>query len=207
MLRVVSNSMASTGIFRSTPSTPTAALLSRGTRDAVRHTSAEILAEPFLLPLRPMVLAGLALGETIYPEPASRHTGILSLLLPNGTDLVSLLEQFRAAGYRVTQAGRRARHWPGLPAAEARLQHESGMSMHLASPPVWGRLIGLDYGSLWARAMRIEAPDIDLIAPCLPDALVLLRRGLVAEHSQDTLLPALDTGLIARALAGSAHTR
>lgn len=172
--------------------------------EAVRNTSAEILAEPFLVTLEPMVLAGLGLGETIYPDPASRHTGILSLLLPNGTKLTPLLERFGQAGYQVTQSGRRARHWPGLPAAEARLRHRSGMSMHLASPPDWGRLTGLDYTALRRRGVRIEAPGLELVTPGLRDALDLIGRGLVAEHSPTTLLPALDAGLIRRAMSGPA---
>jgi SAM-dependent methyltransferase len=179
----------------------TAAVLEERRLPAVRRTTAEILAVPAIASANPVVIGGLGIGETAYPDAASRHTGILSLMLATGTDLPHLAKQLEGLGYHPRHVGRRARYWPLLAWARIWLTHPSGFQVYVFAAPQWRRRARLAHAGLLSRARRIScAEGLVFLAPCAADALALLDLGIGREHSPMTLLPAVDAVLLRRTL-------
>jgi hypothetical protein len=179
----------------------TAAVLEERRLPAVRRTTAEILAVPAIECGSPLVTGGLAIGETVYPDPASRHTGILSLMLTTGTSLPRLARELEILGYHPRHTGRRARYWPFLAWARVWLTHPSGFQVYLFAAPPWRRRSRLAHAALMSRAQRIRCPDgLAFLAPAPNDALALIERGIGREHSPVTLLPAVDAALLRRSI-------
>jgi hypothetical protein len=179
----------------------TAALLEERRLPAVRRTTAEILAAPAIASASPLVIGGLGIGETAYPDPASRHTGILSLMLATGTNLPRLAQELEGLGYDLRHVGRRAHYWPFLAWARIWLMHPSGFQLYLFAAPWWRWRSPLVHGRLLSRARRVSRPDgLVFLTPSAADALALLESGIGREHSATTLLPAVDTAMLRRTL-------
>lgn len=122
----------------------TALLLEQRRLGAVRTAHARILSCPALARADPVVVGGLALGETVYPDPACRHTSSVRLALAPGTRIAPILDELAALGYhpRPLGWGGRARRWLGRGAVV--LRHPQSLSVALtvgmsgtgAAPPL-----------------------------------------------------------------------
>ncbi len=186
----------------------TAAVLEERRLVAVRDTTAEILRVPVIAAAQPLVIGGLGIGETVYPDPASRHTGVLSLMVAAGTNLPRLAHAMKADGYRVRQAGRRARYWPFLRWARLRLVHPSGLQLFLLSAPPWRRTHPMSHARLLRHASQVQCSgNLSFFTPRIEGALTLIARGIGGEHNPMSLLPAVDSGLLLRRLHDRARVR
>ncbi len=186
----------------------TAAVLEERRLASVRSTTAEILAIPEIAAAEPLVIGGLGIGETVYPDPASRHTGILSIMLAAGTNLHVLARQLAVNGFRIRQAGKRSRHWPFLPWARAWLWHKSGFQVYLISAPFWRAGHRLGHKRLMRGAMQVDCPGgLSFRTPRFADAMALIAVGIGREHSLQSLLPAVDTALLQRHHLGQGEQR
>lgn len=179
----------------------TASLLEERRLVAVEDTAAEILANPIIAAHAPLMLGGLGLGKTVYPHPATRHTGTITLLLRPGTKLRPLMYALVAQGYRTRQGGWRTLHLPLRRHAHLRLSHPSQMKLLLLSAPAWRRDDALGHTALKSRAVPIAAGNARFTALSLLDALALTQRRLTGE-SPTSLVPLVDEALIRAVLAG-----
>jgi hypothetical protein len=184
----------------------TAAVLEERRLGAVRKTTAEILAVPAVAAAQPLVIGGLGIGETVYPDPASRHTGILALMLAAGTALPRLARELEPHGYRIRRAGRRALYWPFLPWARVELVHPSGFQVYLFSAAAWRKGHRLGHARLLRDARRVSCPGgLSFLTPGIADAIALISRGLGSERSPLSLVPAVDSTLLRRQLGAGTH--
>jgi SAM-dependent methyltransferase len=173
----------------------TATLLEERRLVAVEDTAAEILAEPTIARHDPLMLGGLGLGETVYPHPATRHTGVITLLLRPSTALRPLMYDLVAKGYRTREGGWRTLHTPFRRYARLRLDHPSQMKLLLLSEPAWLSNRTLAHAALKANAMPVTAGKAHFLAPALRDALALTDLRLTGE-SPDNLVPQVDAALL-----------
>jgi hypothetical protein len=179
----------------------TAAVLEERRLGAVRGTTAEVLRTAAIAAASPLVIGGLGIGETVYPDPASRHTGILSLMLASGTRLPELAREIQASGYRVRSAGRRARFWPFLPWARVWLMHPSGFQLLLLSAPPWRNARRPGHADLLRNARQVSCPGgLSFATPRIEDALRLLATGIGGEQNPRSLLPPVDRAMLLRSL-------
>ncbi len=171
---------------------------------AVEDTAAEILADPAIAPHDPLMLGGLGLGQTVYPHPATRHTGIITLLLRPGTSLRPLMYRLVSKGYRTREGGWRTLHVPFVRHARLRLDHPSQMKLLLLSAPAWRHTEALGHASLRQRAVPVAAGSARFLAPSPADALALTAARLTGEGAAN-LVPMVDEALLRQYLAGPAH--
>ena len=115
-----------------------------------------------------VVLKGAALAETVYDEPALRHSHDIDILLEEG-------DLFRAASMLSALGFASAREEPGAGQYHVKLTHESGLPVELHS-----RLFRIPYytaplGDMWARSQtqviagsstRILSPADNLLHVC-----------------------------------------
>lgn len=182
----------------------TAALLEERRLVAVGDTAAEMLADPAIAPHDPLMLGGLGLGETVYPHPATRHTGIITLLLRPGTPLRPLMYRLVARGYRTREGGWRTLHVPFLRHARLRLDHPSQMKLLLLSAPAWRTGDPLSHGRLRQRAVTISTSrNLRFESPALPDALALSDHRLTGE-GPNSLVPLVDAALLRQVVSQQA---
>ena len=179
----------------------TAALLEERRLVAVEDTAAKILANPVIAAHDPLLLGGLGLGQTVYPVPATRHTGIITLLLRPGTKLRRLMHALVADGYVTRDGGWRTLHVPFRRHARLGLKHPSAMKLLLLSAPAWRSADPLGHATLKGRAALTTAGKARFYAPALPDALALATLRLTGE-GQTSLVPHVDAALLRQALAG-----
>ncbi len=184
----------------------TAALLEERRVVAVEDTAAEILANPLIAAHDPLMLGGLGLGQSVYPVPATRHTGILTLLLRPGTRLRPLMYALVAEGYVTRDGGWRTLHLPARRHARLGLRHPSAMKLLLLSAPAWRRGDPLGHAALQSRATPLTAGNARFRAPALADALALSTLRLTGE-GQQSLVPLVDTALLRAAQSPSEVTR
>lgn len=177
-----------------------AALLEERRLVAVEDTAAEILANPIISGHAPLMLGGLGLGQTVYPHPATRHTGIITLLLRPGTKLRPLMHALVAEGYQTREGGWGTLHLPFRRHARLRLSHPSQMKLLLLSEPAVGHTDSLGHTALASRASAITAGNVTFIAPSLHDALRLTAHRLTGE-SGASVVPPVDEALLQQALA------
>ena len=177
-----------------------AAVLEERRLVAVEDTAAEILANPLIAEHDPLMLGGLGLGQTVYPHPATRHTGVITLLLRPGTSLRRLMHALVAQGYRTRDAGWRSLHLPFRRHARLRLAHPSQMKLLLLAAPAWRSADSLGHAALQSRALQVSAGNARFIAPCAPDALALAAQRLTGE-SPVSLLPQVDEALLRQHLS------
>lgn len=179
----------------------TAALLEERRLVAVEDTAAEILANPTIADHAPLMLGGLGLGQAVYPHPATRHTGIITLLLRPGTKLRPLMYALVAGGYRTRGGGWRTLHLPFLRHSRLLLSHPSGMKLLLLSAPAWRGADPLSYSRLRGRAATVAiGQNLRFLAPAPSDALALANRRLTGE-GPTSLVPAVDAALLRDALS------
>lgn len=179
----------------------TAALLEERRLVAVEDTAAEILANSIIAAHDPLMLGGLGLGQTVYPVPATRHTGIITLLLRPGTKLRPLMYALVEQGYRTREGGWRTLHLPFRRHARLRLAHPSQLKLLLLSAPLWRAADPFGHAVLRQNAQTITAGrGASFIAPALPDALALTNRRVTGE-SAASLVPLVDAALLEQALA------
>jgi hypothetical protein len=173
---------------------------------AVRETVAEVIAEPALAPGEPLAIGGLALGETLYPDPACRHTGLQTLMLRAGTRLMPIAAALQAKGYRIRRTGWRARHLPFHPVASLWLQSPSGFHVMLLSMPGWRQWHPLAHASLMRDAEWVQAGTLRFQVPSRRAARALAAQGLGCEQGTGNLMVAVDAALLDAddAAAGSA---
>lgn len=177
-----------------------AALIEERRLVAVEDTAAAILASPVIAAHEPLMLGGLGLGQTVYPDPATRHTGIIALLLRPGTRLRPLMHALVADGYVTRDGGWRTLHVPFRRHARVGLKHPSAMKLLLLSAPVWRTGDPLGYSTLRGRAALTTAGKARFYAPALPDALALSTLRLTGE-GRASLVPHVDAALLGQALA------
>ena len=181
-----------------------AALLEERRLAAVHAVTADILALASVAARDPLIIGGLALGETVYPHPATRHTGVLTLMLAAGTPLWRLMRDLRSRHYRVRQAGWRMLHVPLRPLAHLRAAHPSGFQFTLLSAPLWSARAPLSHARLRHRAQDIHASEtLRFLAPHPQDAAALLEVGIGREWNPLSLMPAVDRALLHQALPRS----
>ena len=178
----------------------TAALLEERRLVAVEDTAAEILTGPIISGHAPLMLGGLGLGETVYPHPATRHTGIITLLLRPGTKLRPLMYALVAQGYQTREGGWRTLHLPFRRHARLRLAHPSQMKLLLLSEPGGRHADPLGHTELTSHASAITAGNATFTVPSLSDALALTTGRLTGE-SATSLVPQVDEALLNQALA------
>lgn len=166
---------------------------------AVEDAAALILANPIIAAHEPLMLGGLGLGQTVYPAPATRHTGIITLLLRPGTGLRPLMRAMVAEGYVARDAGWRTLHVPFRRHARVGLKHPSAMKLLLLSAPAWRTGDPLGYGTLDGRATLTISGRARFRAPALPDALSLSTLRLTGEGPA-SLLPQVDAALLRQAV-------
>jgi hypothetical protein len=181
----------------------TATLLEERRLVAVEDTAAEILGDPAIAEHDPMMLGGLGLGQTVYPHPATRHTGIITLLLRPGTKLRPLMYALVAQGYRTRQGGWRTLHLPLVRHARLRLAHPSQMKLLLLSAPAWRMSDPLGHTGLKTRAVPMMAGNARFTSPSLSDSLALTAHRFTGE-SRNSLIPAVDEALLRQYLDGPA---
>jgi hypothetical protein len=173
-----------------------AAVLEERRLPAVYETTAEILTLPDLVQHDPLVIGGLAIGETAYPTPATRHTGVLTTMLTDGTRLRPIMRRLIGRGYRVRRAGLRSLHLPGSAFGRLWLTHPTGFHLILLSASRWNRS-SLIHAELMKRAQTVRAADgLEFLAPAPADALALIEHGICGEQSLDSLVPAVDARLL-----------
>ena len=178
-----------------------AALLEERRLVAVEDTAAEILANPAIAEHDPLMLGGLGLGETVYPHPATRHTGIITLMLRPGTNLRRLMYALVARGYRTREGGWRTLHLPLRRHARLRLDHPSQMKLLLLSEPGWHSGGAISHPALRMRAATIATSrNLRFLTPALPGALALSRRRLSGE-STASLVPRVDATMLQQTLS------
>jgi len=149
------------------------------------------------------------LGETVYPHPATRHTGIITLLLRPGTPLRPLMYHLVVRGYRTREGGWRTLHIPFRRHARLRLDHPSQMKLLLLSAPAWRTGDPLSHGRLHQRGVTISTSrNLRFESPALPDALTLSDHRLTGEGPA-SLVPRVDAALLRQVLShsGTAATR
>lgn len=167
---------------------------------AVEDTAEEILADPAIAPHDPLMLGGLGLGQTVYPHPATRHTGIITLLLRPGTPLRPLMYRLVEKGYRTREGGWRTLHVPFLRHARLRLDHPSQMKLLLLSAPPWRTGSPSGHRQLRERATTITTGrNLRYQSPALPDALALTDHRLTGE-GPSSLVPLVDAALLREAI-------
>lgn len=178
-----------------------AAVLEERRLVAVEDTAAEILADPAIAEHDPLMLGGLGLGETVYPHPATRHTGIITLLLRPGANLRRLMYRLVAQGYRTREGGWRTLHLPFRRYARLRLDHPSQMKLLLLSEPAWRSSGAMGYATLTQRGNPTATRrGLRFSAPALSDALALSRLRLTGE-GHASLVPDVDATLLRHVLA------
>lgn len=180
----------------------TAALLEERRLVAVEDTAAEILANPIISGHAPLMLGGLGLGQTVYPHPATRHTGIITLLLRPGTRLRPLMYALVAEGYRTREGGWRTLHLPFRRHARLRLSHPSQMKLLLLSEAGERHTDPLGHTALASRADAITAGNATFTAPSLVDAQALTA-GRFTGEGPTSLVPQVDETLVGQALPPS----
>jgi len=182
----------------------TAALLEERRLVAVEDTAAEILANPIIAEHDPLMLGGLGLGQTVYPHPATRHTGIITLLLRPGTKLRPVMYRLVEQGYRTREGGWRTVHLPFMHHARLRLDHPSQMKLLLLSAPAWRAGDPLSHGHLRERGTTITTKrNLHFVGPTLPDALALSERHISGEGPA-SLVPLVDARLLMEAMSRNA---
>lgn len=181
-----------------------AAVLEERRLVAVEDTAAEILDNPAIAEHDPLMLGGLGLGQTVYPHPTTRHTGIITLLLRPGTRLRSLMYRLVAQGYRTREGGWRTLHLPFVRHARLRLDHPSQMKLLLLSEPGWRPRGAVGHATL-KQCGAILATDRNLrfFAPALSAALTLSKCRLTGERPE-SLVPLVDVELLRQALSRQA---
>jgi hypothetical protein len=168
---------------------------------AVYETCQQILSAPPLAELEPLTVGGLALGERVYPAPASRHTGLLSLHLPDGTNLRPLRRYFKKQGYAIRQAGWGSFHWPFADCATLWLHHPSGFQVYLSSLPHWRSAGPVSYSLLSeGREAVTTTTGFTFIAPSLHASWQLAERGWGRERSGDSVLWMVDAVFLDRTI-------
>jgi len=184
----------------------TAALVEERRLVAVEDRTAEILANPAVSEHDPLMLGGVGLGQTVYPHPATRHTGIITLLLRPGTNLRPLMYELVKQGYRTREGGWRTLHLPLVRHARLRLIHPSQLKLLLLSAPSWRAERDLGHAKLKQRATVLAAGHrFRFMAPSLEDALALAELRLNGE-GPSSLIPQVDATLLKRALADRSLT-
>ena len=170
---------------------------------AVRDAVADVIAEPALAPGEPLAVGGLALGETLYPDPACRHTGLQTLMLRAGTGLMPIAAALQAKGYRIRRSGWRARHVPFRPVASIWLQPPSGFQVMLISMPAWRRWHPLAHASLMRDAEWVQAGTLRFQVPSRRAARALAAQGLGREQGSGNLMVEVDAALLGADDAGA----
>lgn len=179
-----------------------AAVLEERRLAAVYDTTAEILSLAELVRCDPLVIGGLSISETAYPAPATRHTGVLTLMLADGTPLRPVMRRLRGRGYRMRRAGLRSLHLPGNPYARVWLNHPTGFHLHLLSASALRNRLSMGHTGLRERAQTVVAASgLEFVAPAPADALALIENGIRGEQSPDSLLPAVDAALLRHLIA------
>lgn len=177
-----------------------AALLEERRVIAVEDTAAEILATPIIAENEPLMLGGLGLGQTVYPLPATRHTGIITLLLRPGTKLRPLMHDLVKQGYRTRQGGWRTLHLPLHRHARIRLEHPSQMKLLLLSAAPWNTSDPLSFARLCQGATVVTTGrNLRFRSPALPHA-VALADGRLTGEGPHSLVPLVDAALLRSAL-------
>lgn len=175
-----------------------AAVLEERRLPVVYETTADIISHAELAQHNPLVIGGLAIGETAYPHPATRHTGVLSLVLADGTKLRPIRRQLIERGYRVQCAGLRSLHLPWSAFARLRLRHPSGFQLLILSAAGRSRL-PLTHAALRERAQTVRVADgLEFLAPAPEDGLALIGEGEYGEQDPNSLVSSVDAALLAR---------
>jgi hypothetical protein len=162
-----------------------------------------MLALPAIATARPLVIGGLGIGETAYPHPASRHTGVATFMLAAGTALPRVALAMKSAGYRVRQ-GRRAHYWPFLHWALISAVHPSGFQVFLQSAPPWRQSRRPGHAELLRGARQVHcAEGLSFATPGIEDAMALVAAGIGVERNPLSLVAAVDCALLLQSLAST----
>jgi hypothetical protein len=167
----------------------TSALLEERRLTAVRTVCEEILNLPVIRDLAPLVVGGLAFGETIYSTRTCRHTSSLRLVLPPDASLRKLKPVLTDRGFQVRQAGWRSFPIPlaGPPRLVAR--HPSSFPLVIQR----GMASPLTHQRVFKAADRVQtAQNLVFLSPALPDAFALAALALRQDLRQSALLWLLD---------------
>lgn len=146
--------------------------------ESVRQICEAVLASLLRTGISPIVVRGMAVAETVYPDPATRHCHDLDLLLP--------FEQMSAASGILAESGYRGATRAGASASSRWHSHSSGFQVGLHSSPYRVHAWNTD-----TRAM-IERSVPASIAGCIVRIL----------SAEDELVHICGNGLI----AGSRHS-
>jgi hypothetical protein len=141
----------------------------------------------------PIVVGGLAIEPAVYPAPATRHSGSLTLLLATPEALPDAAAALAGAGFLLNEArtGKLRRV----------LAHGSGMPLVLYGDRLSNRLRSWNHAGISARGSHF-AHGI-AIAPGLADLWVATALALTKARPDKALTWAVDAVLIARRLGPS----
>lgn len=178
-----------------------AALLEERRLAAVHRTTRAILDTPFFRDARPLVVGTLAFGETLYPHPATRHTGLLCLMLRAGTCLRRVRRHALAAGYRVRRAGVGSLHLPFSKWATLWLSHPSGFHLEVMSAPFWRAGDRHGHARMIEGAQTVEYVEAaHFLTPAPHDAWALACGGMGRDRQPGSLLWLVDAVFLGRRL-------
>jgi len=174
----------------------TAALIEERRLAAVREVSGEVLN---LSPLRdadPLVIGGLALGETVYPTRQSRHTNSLRMIIPSAVPLGRLQRDLTTRGFELRPIRWQSVRPPMLGVRGLVLRHPTGLTVILHRGGIWP----LTHGRLSADARWIDAGGVRFRTPAAADAFVLAAAAAGSDMRQSGLLWLADAVFLLRHL-------
>lgn len=173
----------------------TAALIEERRLAALRQLAAAIVKTPSVAAHAPVIVGGLALGETIYPSANLRHTSRLALVFPERAFLPQMAAALREQGFE-----RRASSGKGVTARlrallprRVEMRHDTGMPLVLLRGRTSGAAPRLSYQDLreGARSLELTSGCLCLV-PSVPHSFsaflsaygpTLLGAGAVGERS------------------------
>jgi hypothetical protein len=177
----------------------TAALIEEQRLVAVRDVSGEVLTLPPIRDADPLVIGGLALGETVYPTRQSRHTNSLRLMLPATISLRRIERDLTARGLAVQPIRWRSFRPPMLGLRGLVLRHPTGLMVILHRGGIWP----LTHARLSAAAALIDAGSVRFRTPAPGDAFVLAAMAAGSDRRQAGLIWLADAVFLLRHLGGA----
>lgn len=121
--------------------------------------------------ITPIVVGGAALAETVYPDPAARHSDSILLLVP---DLRDAARQLEAQGFAPE---------PGPRSRETLLRHRSGLRLALRSELLASPIFQVPTTEVWVRSVVADVTGAPARRLSAADALLqVCVDGLVARN-------------------------